>query len=671
MIIWNRENKKQAVAAPILLAAGIINGILAESYIPAGTASPIQAMPLREEIFAFKDVKRIEINESESNIEETVSDEYEPSITQLNLAYYFPEGADQSDVMNSYAGTVYKKLTIKDSDWLAAIYDLADIKPAKMASRLGKPLSAVYGKYNPMDETHDPDNPDTWLINSWKKVNLSFVNGSGKAISGYSNVKEILSMASVYTFQTDVMDVEHFEEYANRLWTASHSYSYSMGKVYYCGGCLDLSMEELIQEEEEAELAAELASSQEPWSTDYIEDSEPDQTEKVDSLKAVSKEKDAETSQEYEKSNDGIIPSSVSQETEEAGPAVPIAESGSNGGTIRKNTVDPHQWDNIGPGQELMATPGNAAVVLEDPYSPEDSSASCSTDETEESFPQSQESLEADASKSKNQAKEKSSSSKPSDAKSTTQKKTSSSDGKGDCPGHVDLNISIKILGIDDSKGLLHADTIGNNPENMTEDGWDGWDSYSIQMAKAIRSQDWYKNYGLSISTISMRNPLSAGEIESYIDKLPGGTSRKRRELIQFALSSVGKVPYYWGGKPSHSGYEGNFFGTPINPDTKGRILKGLDCSGWINWVYWSVTGERLAGESTSSLALCGRPIKRSELKPGDIILKTGTGAHVVMFLGWAPNGQMKVIHESSGSVNNVTVKTMEADWPYYRNLID
>ena len=242
---------------------------------------------------------------------------------------------------------------------------------------------------------------------------------------------------------------------------------------------------------------------------------------------------------------------------------------------------------------------------------------------------------------------------------------------KGDCPGHVNLNITVKILGLKDSKGLIQIDPIGNNPENMTEGGWDGWDDYSIKMVEAIHAQDWYQDYGLSISTINMRNPLSASEIDAYIAGLPPGTSKKRKEIIQFALSSVGKVPYYWGGKPSRAGYEGNYFGTPMDPDTKGRILKGLDCSGWINWVYWSVTGERLAGESTSSLILCGKPIKRSELKPGDIIVKTGTGAHVVMFLGWTSNGQMQVIHESSASVNNVTVKTMTADWPYYRNLLD
>ena len=71
---------------------------------------------------------------------------------------------------------------------------------------------------------------------------------------------------------------------------------------------------------------------------------------------------------------------------------------------------------------------------------------------------------------------------------------------------------------------------------------------------------------------------------------LPADLSDTRRELIRYALSSVGKIPYHWGGKASRPDYNGNNFGTLVPADTEGRILKGLDCSGWINWVYWSVT---------------------------------------------------------------------------------
>ena len=657
MIIWNRENRKQAAAAAILLSAGIITGNLAESYVPVHASQP-EVMAVSEEDELVSETNAAP-SEPETDEARKDANAYEPSITLLNLAYYFPEGVDQSDVTQSYAGKVYQELSIKDSDWLAGVYDLADIKPAKMAARLGKSSSAALGTYNPNDETHDPDNPDTWTINNWKKVNISFVNGSGQPINGYSNVKEILSMASVYTYQKDMLDAEAFQEYANRLWKDSHSYSYSMSDVYYCDGCLDMSLEELVQEAEEEEFAGELAASGDALEAGHdIDSQDSDGGEKNEEQKTSSEKKETAAKEPSNSSSDSITseassPSKEEGETEYAEPndIVSLEASLENreeiptGGTIRKSTVDPTQWDNIGPGEEPMATPDEAS------YNTSESEASREGDVSEQTE------LSAPVKETR-----------PSKA---SHAQSHNNNSKGDCPGHVNLNITVKILGLKDSKGLIQTDPIGNNPENMTEGGWDGWDDYSIKMVEAIHAQDWYQDYGLSISTINMRNPLSAAEIDAYIAALPPGTSKKRKEIIQFALSSVGKVPYYWGGKPSRAGYEGNYFGTPMEPDTKGRILKGLDCSGWINWVYWSVTGERLAGESTSSLILCGKPIKRSELKPGDIIVKTGTGAHVVMFLGWTSNGQMQVIHESSASVNNVTVKTMTADWPYYRNLLD
>jgi hypothetical protein len=40
------------------------------------------------------------------------------------------------------------------------------------------------------------------------------------------------------------------------------------------------------------------------------------------------------------------------------------------------------------------------------------------------------------------------------------------------------------------------------------------------------------------------------------------------------------------------------------------------------------------------------------------------------MFLGFTSNGQIQCIHET-GSANNVTIGVMNANWPYYRNLLD
>ena len=244
------------------------------------------------------------------------------------------------------------------------------------------------------------------------------------------------------------------------------------------------------------------------------------------------------------------------------------------------------------------------------------------------------------------------------------------------CPGHVDLIIHMKIHGLSEQNSLFSIDSFQEtnalaDPLGEDSSGWKGWTDTNKAAAIALSQQDWFEKYGLTVSGISTGVPLTSSEIQAYMAELPLTLSQTRRDLIEFALQSVGKVPYYWGGKASGPDYEPNGFGTIISPDYKGRILKGLDCSGWINWVYWSVTGNRLPYESTAGLAACGTPISRSELQPGDIVLHTGTDAHVIMFLRWTADGKIQCIHESSGPVNNVCVSVRDANWPYYRRLIE
>ncbi|MBE7721779.1 C40 family peptidase [Lacrimispora indolis] len=238
------------------------------------------------------------------------------------------------------------------------------------------------------------------------------------------------------------------------------------------------------------------------------------------------------------------------------------------------------------------------------------------------------------------------------------------------CPGHVDLHVKAVIAGLSDSKkGLFSLDSLGN--ETTEGSSWKGWTEENKACTFELAKQDWTERYGFTLSPSFITNPLSYEEIDSYMSRLPENLSEDRKKLIRYALSSVGRVPYYWGGKPSSAGYDKNSFGSLISPDEKGRSMKGLDCSGWISWVYWSALNKRLSCESTGGLASCGTPTQRNDLQPGDIILKTGDDAHVVMFFCWESNGNMTVIHESSALVNNVTISTMDANWPYCRKLID
>lgn len=237
------------------------------------------------------------------------------------------------------------------------------------------------------------------------------------------------------------------------------------------------------------------------------------------------------------------------------------------------------------------------------------------------------------------------------------------------CPGHVDLAVQVQIAGLEEADGLFSRDSLGN--EMASQGLWPGWNDETTGQAKALAAQDWLQDYGLTVEGMALRNPLTSEDLDLYLSLVPETASEGRKNLVQYALSSVGRIPYYWGGKPRRAGYEGNAFGTVVSADIDGRFLRGLDCSGWISWVYWSATGSRLGSESTSSLMSCGSPVTKEELLPGDICIRPGANAHVVMFLGWTADGQMLCIQETSGNINNVEVGIVTPDWACMRRIIE
>lgn len=234
------------------------------------------------------------------------------------------------------------------------------------------------------------------------------------------------------------------------------------------------------------------------------------------------------------------------------------------------------------------------------------------------------------------------------------------------CPGHVDLTITITTTGLKETHNLFALDGTGSQPSGS----WQGWTDEKRAAAQALASQDWQDMYGLAASEFALGNPLTPAEIHSYLDLLPDDLSAERRAVITCALNSVGKIPYYYGGKPSAPGLSGNHFASVASPDHKGRILSGLDCSGWVNWVYWTALGNRTGGASTYEIVRTGRAISSDQLQPGDLLVQLGGDSHVVMFLGWNSDGSILGVHES-GSANNVTVGRVHTVWPYYRAFLD
>lgn len=96
--------------------------------------------------------------------------------------------------------------------------------------------------------------------------------------------------------------------------------------------------------------------------------------------------------------------------------------------------------------------------------------------------------------------------------------------------------------------------------------------------------------------------------------------------IIQAASLYIGQVPYTWGGKPTNPGFN-NWWSMQED--------KGLDCSGFVQWAYWTATGtkdNRL--QSTHSITSSLSKIEYSDLQPGDLGLLMDRGTYYTDYWG-------------------------------------
>ena len=184
-------------------------------------------------------------------------------------------------------------------------------------------------------------------------------------------------------------------------------------------------------------------------------------------------------------------------------------------------------------------------------------------------------------------------------------------------------------------------------------------------MVEMFFDDNWKDTYGIDIDSLEQQitgvssydasGTMSSADQKKILDQLPTNLSEKRRKIIETALSAVGKIPYHFGDSASYPGLEKNHFGTKAAPDEKGRSRKGLDCSHFVDWVYWTAVGNNLGNGSTETLKAKGKAT--NTLKPGDIMVHFGSINHTGIFVGYTKNNQMIYIHESSGK-GNVAVST-------------
>jgi len=155
---------------------------------------------------------------------------------------------------------------------------------------------------------------------------------------------------------------------------------------------------------------------------------------------------------------------------------------------------------------------------------------------------------------------------------------------------------------------------------------------------------------------------ISDATAQEVLRALPDDLSQDRKNVMKAACSLVGKVTYFWGGKSSTIGWDGEWGKLKLvsaeGSRTSGSMRPfGLDCSGFVTWAFIN-SGKTAAaighGASTQS-GKCTR-ISWSDAQPGDLAFLSDL-SHVGIVAGYDTSGNILVIHCSS-SANNVVITT-------------
>ena len=155
-----------------------------------------------------------------------------------------------------------------------------------------------------------------------------------------------------------------------------------------------------------------------------------------------------------------------------------------------------------------------------------------------------------------------------------------------------------------------------------------------------ILNEDW--KYLLNIRSIW--DEMGENEFESAYNNFPV-INMKREEFVTLVKSycePTGKIPYLFGGKCT-------------SPDWNEIVENGLDCTGFVDWIY-RTAGEEVLQSGPGEMWYATYAIKEIDLKPGDLVWKTQpyesatSITHVGIFLGYDENGNKLFGHCASGT---------------------
>ena len=147
------------------------------------------------------------------------------------------------------------------------------------------------------------------------------------------------------------------------------------------------------------------------------------------------------------------------------------------------------------------------------------------------------------------------------------------------------------------------------------------------------------------------------GEAMEVWERLPDDLSMERRMVVTYALALVDKVDYFWGGKSLVLGWNDRWGElTEViaeGSDSTGTEQPyGLDCSGFVDWVFYNASGGAYVigqgGGAAAQHANCV-DIEWDEVRSGDLLFYP-EDEHVGIAAGRDWLGRLLVVHCAAGT---------------------
>jgi len=207
-----------------------------------------------------------------------------------------------------------------------------------------------------------------------------------------------------------------------------------------------------------------------------------------------------------------------------------------------------------------------------------------------------------------------------------------------------------------------------------------GFTDEQIEMLHELLKPDYLL---LFQSLLGIQNPagLTQEEINQILANLPKNLSIQQTQVVEKALSLVGKVSYFWGGKSTAINWD-SLWGTSMTvtadgSDTTGTIRPfGLDCSGYVAWVYINCglpadQVDSVFGYSTATQWKYSTAINWDQAQIGDLVFFNVPGAakgnHVGIIVEYDDAGKYLIAHCSSSRNCVVVTEAISSGFHYVR----